>query len=86
MTQPPELSPQEKNILSLVAHGIGNKAIGEKLYISERTVGAHLRTAMLKMGARNKVAAMVMALDTGQISLKVIAESVRRGEKHASGR
>ena len=79
MTQQPELSPQEKNILSLVAHGIGNKAIGDRLHIAERTVSAHLRTAMLKTGAKNKVAAMVVALDAGQINLKVIAESVKRG-------
>lgn len=79
MTQQPDLSPQEKNILSLVAHGIGNKAIGERLHIAERTVSAHLRTAMLKTGARNKVAAMVVALDSGQLNLQVIAESVRKG-------
>lgn len=79
MTQQPDLSPQEKNILSLVAHGIGNKAIGERLYIAESTVNTHLRTAMLKLNAQNKVAAMVMAMDAGQLNLRVIAESVRRG-------
>lgn len=79
MTQQQELSPQEKNILSLVAHGIGNKAIGERLYIAESTVNTHLRSAMIKLNASNKVAAMVMAMGDGQLNLRVIAESVKRG-------
>lgn len=72
-----ELTDREKNVLSLVAYGIGNKAIGERLYIAESTVNAHLRSAMLKTGTRNKVAAMVIALQQGEIDINVIAGSVK---------
>jgi serine/threonine-protein kinase len=44
-----ELSPRERDVLTLVAEGLSNKAIGERLYIADRTVEAHVTAIFLKL-------------------------------------
>ena len=43
------LSPREREVLSLVAEGLSNKAIAERLYVAERTVEAHVTQIFLKL-------------------------------------
>lgn len=45
-----ELSDREREVLSLVAEGLSNRAIAERLYITERTVEAHVTQTFLKLG------------------------------------
>ncbi|MET9352186.1 AAA family ATPase [Streptomyces sp. NPDC006617] len=45
-----ELSPQQQQIVQLAAHGLTNREIGEKLYLSPRTVGSHLYRVFPKLG------------------------------------
>ncbi|MEU4980561.1 AAA family ATPase [Streptomyces sp. NPDC021969] len=45
-----ELSPQQQQIVRLAAHGMTNREIGEKLYLSPRTVGSHLYRVFPKLG------------------------------------
>jgi two-component system, NarL family, nitrate/nitrite response regulator NarL len=58
-----ELTEREREIAMLVAEGLSNQAIGEKLFISERTVKAHLGAIFAKTGAssRLKLALMIRA-------------------------
>ncbi len=45
-----ELSPREHEVLGLVAEGLSNKAIGMRLFITERTVEAHVTRVLQKLG------------------------------------
>ncbi|MET7300753.1 LuxR C-terminal-related transcriptional regulator [Embleya sp. NPDC005575] len=47
---PAELSPQQRQIIRLAARGLTNREIGEKLFLSPRTVGSHLYRSFPKLG------------------------------------
>jgi DNA-binding NarL/FixJ family response regulator len=49
------LTEREREIALLVARGLSNKAIGEQLYVSERTVKAHLSSIFAKTGAQSRL-------------------------------
>ena len=44
-----ELTEREREVLSLVAEGLSNKAIAARLFITERTVEAHVKQIFLKL-------------------------------------
>ncbi|WP_046731575.1 helix-turn-helix transcriptional regulator [Streptomyces humi] len=50
------LTPQEREIAELAASGLTNKQIAERLFISHRTVGAHLYQIYPKLGIASRVA------------------------------
>src|SRR3954447_7093712 len=57
-----ELSAREREVLELVAAGLTNRGIGERLYLSEATVKTHVRSVLKKLHARNRAeAAAVVA-------------------------
>jgi len=49
-----ELTPQELQIAQLAAQGLSNKEIGERLYVSYRTVGTHLYHLFPKLGITSR--------------------------------
>ena len=54
------ISPNELNVLTLVAQGYSDKEIGVKLRISERTVQTHITRIIMKLKAKNRVNAAVL--------------------------
>ncbi len=48
------LTPQELRVCTLAAQGLSNRAIGEHLFVSPRTVGAHLYAAFQKLGVSTR--------------------------------
>jgi DNA-binding CsgD family transcriptional regulator len=50
------LTPQEFEIVNLAASGLTNKQIGERLFLSPRTVGGHLHRAFPKLGVETRAA------------------------------
>lgn len=48
------LTPQELRVCTLAARGLSNRAIGEHLFVSPRTVGAHLYAAFQKLGISDR--------------------------------
>jgi len=64
------LSRRESEILQLVADGLSNKDVAEKLFISDVTVKVHLRHIYEKLGVRNRVEATLHAVysDSDELS------------------
>jgi len=60
----PAMTPQERQIAELAAAGLTNKEIGERLYLSHRTVSSHLYRIYPKLGiaSRSALAAALAAL------------------------
>jgi DNA-binding CsgD family transcriptional regulator len=50
------LTPQEREIAMLAAAGMSNKEIGQRLFLSHRTVGAHLYQIFPKLGITSRAA------------------------------
>lgn len=61
------LSVREREILSLLAKGLTGDEVAERLFLSAETVKTHVRNAMSKLRARNRVHAIAVALSTGEI-------------------
>jgi len=59
------LSERELEVLSLVARGLSNQDIGEKLFISERTVRSHVSNILSKLHLANRTQAALYALREG---------------------
>ena len=59
------LSDREVDVLRLLAHGLTNKDIAQTLFISVRTVEAHLRNIYGKLGARSRTEAALWAVKHG---------------------
>lgn len=57
-----ELSQREWDVLQLAANGFRNRAIADKLSISVRTVEAHFRMILAKLGVSSRVEAVLYAL------------------------
>ena len=64
-----ELTPRELEVLQLLAEGLANKAIAQRLAISEHTVKFHVNAIMSKLGAQSRTAAVVRATRLGLIML-----------------
>ena len=59
------LSPREREVLGLVAEGLANAEIAERLAISDKTVRNHLSGVFDKLGVRTRAQAIVFARDRG---------------------
>ena len=66
---PASLSHRELQILELVATGLTNHDISEKLEISKRTVDNHVSNILTKTGTENRVELIRWALQWGKICL-----------------
>jgi DNA-binding NarL/FixJ family response regulator len=66
---PPALSARESEVLALVAEGLTNAQIGERLYIGQATVKTHLLRIFTKLGVSDRTAAVMTALEHGILSV-----------------
>jgi len=62
-----ELSEREVEVLTLIGRGLSNTEIGEELFISLATVKTHVRHVLAKLGARDRVQAVVIAYQSGLV-------------------
>ena len=65
---PLDLTEREQTILSAVADGLSNKAIGEKLWVTEQTVKFHLSNVYRKLGVGNRTAAVQVLREHGLVN------------------
>jgi DNA-binding NarL/FixJ family response regulator len=61
----PQLSPREREVLGLLADGLGVAQISRQLYISESTTKTHISKLYEKLGAGNRAQALMTALKLG---------------------
>ena len=64
----PRLSDRERQVLELLAEGLGVSAIAARLYLSESTAKSHIGRIYEKLGAANRAQALVTAMRLGLIS------------------
>jgi DNA-binding NarL/FixJ family response regulator len=61
----PELTPREREVLSLIAEGLANPAIATRLSVSPNTVGNHISSIFGKLRVASRAEAIVRARDKG---------------------
>jgi len=71
--QPAELSEREMEILKLAAKGMSNQDIAAQLYLSRRTVQAHLANIFRKIDVGSRTEAVLQALRKGWVGLDDLA-------------
>jgi DNA-binding NarL/FixJ family response regulator len=62
-----DLTPREREVLVLVAEGLSNDEIGERLFLSPLTVKTHVLRAAAKLGARDRAQMVVVAYESGVV-------------------
>lgn len=65
-----DLTPREREVLVLIAEGLTNAEIGEKLVISVKTVDRHRENIMRKLNMHNRIDLVKYAIRTGLIDLE----------------
>jgi DNA-binding NarL/FixJ family response regulator len=60
-----DLTEREREITTLVAAGLSNTEIGERLFISPATAKTHVNRAMMKTGARDRAQLVYLAYEAG---------------------
>jgi DNA-binding NarL/FixJ family response regulator len=61
----PELTEREREVLVLIAQGVSNKGIAEKLVISMKTVSNHITNIFGKLQVADRAQAIIRARDAG---------------------
>jgi two-component system, NarL family, response regulator LiaR len=59
------ITPREMDILELIAKGMSNREIAEKLYVSENTVKTHSSRVFSKLGAKRRTQAVQLGKEFG---------------------
>ncbi len=62
------LTEREREVLELVAHGLSNNEIAERLVISPATAKTHVSRVMTKLAARDRAQLVVIAYESGLVS------------------
>lgn len=66
---PDALTLREREVLLLMTQGLSNRAIAEKLYVTERTVKFHVGNILGKLGVRSRVEAVRVAIEQGLVDV-----------------
>jgi DNA-binding CsgD family transcriptional regulator len=67
-TLPAGITDREADVLRLIARGMSDRQVGDELYVSPRTVNAHVRNMLSKTGAANRVELAMWARNAGIVT------------------
>jgi len=62
------LTGREREVLALVAAGLSNEEIGQRLFMSPATAKTHVSRAIAKLGVRDRAQLVVLAYQTGLVT------------------
>ena len=66
---PDQLTKREREVLAMLANGLSNRRIAERLAISENTVKAHVAAILAKLGAASRTEAVTVGVRFGLVTL-----------------
>ena len=74
-----ELTERELDVFRLIARGLSNAEIGEKLFISDTTVKTHITHILQKLDLRDRVQVVVLAYQTGVVEPEIKGDNADSG-------